>query len=87
MYHDIRSHVPSPLNRYLLIAHLSQLQPGMRFDLDADTYILRQGDRYVTYRTWMTVLPLVEVFRPGEEHSLVRWLEQFGYSFELGAPK
>ncbi len=78
----IRSNVPPSLSRYLVVANLKCLEVGARLDLDADTYVIRAEDRYVAYRTWMSVLPMVEVFYPDNEYGLVRWLEQFGYSFE-----
>jgi hypothetical protein len=55
---------------------------GSRLDFDPDTYVLRENNRYVAYRTWMSIMHLVEVFDPGSESILIQWLEQFGYSFE-----
>lgn len=73
--------VPPALNRYVALATLKRLGPGVRLDLDADTYILRAIDRYIAYRNWMSVVPLVEIFYPDDESALIRWLERFGYSF------
>lgn len=74
--------VPTPLTRYLALAALHQLQPDMRLDLDNDTYVIRQGDRYIAYRTWMSILPMIELFDLGKESELLTWQEQFGYSFK-----
>jgi hypothetical protein len=76
-------HVPPQLTRYLALAALKQLQPGMRLDFDADTYVIRQiePDRYIAYRTWMSAIPLIEVFSVGQESELLNWQAQHGYSF------
>jgi hypothetical protein len=71
-----------PLTRYLALAALHQLQPDTRLELDNDTYVIRQDDRYIAYRTWMAILPMIELFALGEEPELLSWQEKFGYSFQ-----
>lgn len=71
------------LTRYVVLAALQQLKPDMRLDLDHDTYVVRQGDRYIAYRTWMSLFPLIEIFPLGQEAELLNWQEQHGYNFCL----
>lgn len=77
-----RINVPPAFNRYVALVQLQCLPIGMRLNLDADTYVVRNAGSYIAYRTWMSIFPLIEVFEQGEETGLVNWLEQFGYSFE-----
>ncbi len=73
---------PASLNRYIALSALQRMAAGNRLDLDHETYVLRENNRYVVYHTWMSIMHLVEVFEPGHEPTIIQWLEQFGYSFE-----
>lgn len=77
-----QTNFPASLNRYIALATLKQMTLGTRLDFDRDTYVLRESNRYIAYRTWMSIVHLVEVFDPGSEPTIIQWLEQFGYSFE-----
>jgi hypothetical protein len=73
------------LTRYVALAALQQLEPDRRFDLDRDSYVVRQGDRYIAYRTWMSMFPLIEIFPLGQEVELLDWQEKHGYRFVFDA--
>ncbi len=77
-----QTNFPASLNRYIALSTFKQMPTGNRLDLDHNTYVLRENNRYVVYRTWMSIVHLVEVFEPGSEPAIIQWLEQFGYSFE-----
>jgi hypothetical protein len=85
MLYSSQSSLPLPFNRYLTIVSLRELPFRTRMTFDRDTYVIRSQNHYVAYRTWMKVIPLIEVFNLGQEAELVNWLEQFGYEFESEA--
>ncbi|MGA7936680.1 MAG: hypothetical protein WCA35_24205 [Kovacikia sp.] len=68
-------------SRHLALASLKRLPVGRRLNFDQDTYVLRSEERYVAYRNWMSIVPLVEIFYPNQEQGLIQWLEQHGYTF------
>ena len=81
MSQPAQSRAPHTHSRHLALVALKQLQPGMRLDFDSDTYVIRSDDQYIGYRTWMSILPIIEVFQPTAEYELINWLEQHGYAF------
>jgi hypothetical protein len=74
--------LPLVFNRYVALLALKRLPAKTRITFDADTYVIRNQEHYVAYRTWMKVLPVIEIFYPGDEVELIDWLEKFGYTFE-----
>jgi hypothetical protein len=75
----IYSPIPGALNRYFAINALKQLEVGDRLAFDEKAYVLRKETHYVAYCAWMSIMPLIEIFEPGQEASVVAWLEQFDY--------
>jgi hypothetical protein len=79
----IYSSIPGVLNRYFAINALRQLQDGDRLIFnDEKAYVLRKEAHYVAYCAWMSIMPLIEIFEPGQEASIIEWLEQFDYFSE-----
>ena len=80
MSQSLQFYIPGTFDRYTQIAAIQQLQVGDRLNLDENTYVMRHSNQYVAYRNWLTIVPLIEVFDPGEAAAVMEWLEQFGYS-------